>query len=190
MAFGDRMFQSNQGPSFPAHQYILSGTSAVTTGSSLLAAENPFHSEWRIGTGGCDSPGRLARAADRRGRSREPEDLSVLRSRLRSWNCSTAPGLSWRYYQAVPGGRPLERPRRGSLASAKARSIRWNVVHNRRRRSSKILPAGTLADVVWVTPTAFSSDHPADERRNGTLLGRGGRQRDRESQCWDSPRSS
>lgn len=28
-AFGDNMFQTNQGPSFPAHQYILSGTSAV-----------------------------------------------------------------------------------------------------------------------------------------------------------------
>ena len=28
-AFGDQMFQTNQGPSYPAHQYILSGTSAV-----------------------------------------------------------------------------------------------------------------------------------------------------------------
>ena len=37
-AFADRMFQSNQGPSFPAHQYLVSGTSAVTNGSSLLAA--------------------------------------------------------------------------------------------------------------------------------------------------------
>ncbi|HEY6369178.1 MAG TPA: alkaline phosphatase family protein, partial [Candidatus Sulfotelmatobacter sp.] len=26
--FGDRMFQTNQGPSFPAHQFLLSGTSA------------------------------------------------------------------------------------------------------------------------------------------------------------------
>src|SRR5208283_1046875 len=26
--FGDRMFQTNQGPSFPAHQYLLSGSSA------------------------------------------------------------------------------------------------------------------------------------------------------------------
>src|SRR5580700_2329718 len=26
--FGDRMFQTNQGPSFPAHQFIISGTSA------------------------------------------------------------------------------------------------------------------------------------------------------------------
>ena len=28
-AFGDRMFQSNQGSSFPSHQYLLSGASAV-----------------------------------------------------------------------------------------------------------------------------------------------------------------
>ena len=28
--FGDRMFQTNQGPSFPAHQYIISGTSAIS----------------------------------------------------------------------------------------------------------------------------------------------------------------
>ncbi len=26
--FADRMFQTNQGPSFPAHQFIISGTSA------------------------------------------------------------------------------------------------------------------------------------------------------------------
>ena len=39
--FGDRMFQTNQGPSFPAHQFILSGTSAPTATSPLFAAENP-----------------------------------------------------------------------------------------------------------------------------------------------------
>ena len=39
--FGDRMFQTNEGPSFPAHQFILSGTSAPTATSSLFAAENP-----------------------------------------------------------------------------------------------------------------------------------------------------
>jgi phospholipase C len=39
--FGDRMFQTNQGPSFPAHQFIISGTSAPATGSNLFAAENP-----------------------------------------------------------------------------------------------------------------------------------------------------
>lgn len=39
--FGDRMFQTNQGPSFPAHQFIISGTSAPTATSKLFAAENP-----------------------------------------------------------------------------------------------------------------------------------------------------
>ena len=38
--FGDRMFQTNQGPSFPAHQYIISGTSAPNTHSEFFAAEN------------------------------------------------------------------------------------------------------------------------------------------------------
>jgi phospholipase C len=39
--FGDRMFQTNQGPSFPAHQFIISGTSAPTATSPLFASENP-----------------------------------------------------------------------------------------------------------------------------------------------------
>ncbi len=39
--FGDRMFQTNEGPSFPAHQFILSGTSAPTATSNLFASENP-----------------------------------------------------------------------------------------------------------------------------------------------------
>src|ERR1700722_9780555 len=47
--FGDRMFQTNEGPSFPAHQFILSGTSAPTATSSLFAAENPEHA----GATGC-----------------------------------------------------------------------------------------------------------------------------------------
>jgi phospholipase C len=39
--FGDRMFQTNEGPSFPAHQFIIAGTSAPTATSPLFAAENP-----------------------------------------------------------------------------------------------------------------------------------------------------
>lgn len=41
--FGDRMFQTNQGPSMPAHQYIISGTSwDGTQGSNLYESENPM----------------------------------------------------------------------------------------------------------------------------------------------------
>ena len=39
--FGDHMFQTNQGPSFPAHQYILSGTSEISATSTIAVADNP-----------------------------------------------------------------------------------------------------------------------------------------------------
>jgi phospholipase C len=50
--WANRMFQTNQGPSFPAHQFLLSGTSAPTTNSTLFAAENPSPQ----GTAGCIAP--------------------------------------------------------------------------------------------------------------------------------------
>jgi phospholipase C len=49
--FGDRMFQTNEGPSFPAHQFIISGTSAPSATSPLFAAENPSDSP-----AGCIAP--------------------------------------------------------------------------------------------------------------------------------------
>jgi len=52
--FGDRMFQTNQGPSYPAHQYLIAGTSEPSVGSDLLAAENPIKTQDRgFNTAGC-----------------------------------------------------------------------------------------------------------------------------------------
>jgi phospholipase C len=53
--FGAAMFQSNQGPSFPANQYLVSGTSTIVSGSEFRAAENAFTPQG-VATGGCDSP--------------------------------------------------------------------------------------------------------------------------------------
>src|SRR5712692_9842560 len=52
--FADRMFQTNQGPSFPAHQFIISGTSAPAVGSTSFAAENPSNAGGQAT--GCTSP--------------------------------------------------------------------------------------------------------------------------------------
>ena len=49
--FGDRMFQTNQGPSFPAHQYIISGTSAISEKSNFNVSENPINQQ-----AGCIAP--------------------------------------------------------------------------------------------------------------------------------------
>src|SRR5256884_318839 len=53
--FGDRMFQTNQGPSFPAHQFIISGTSVPTATSNLFASENPHVPTAGAGVG-CTAP--------------------------------------------------------------------------------------------------------------------------------------
>ena len=49
------MFQTNQGPKFPAHQYLVSGTSTTFNGSPLRAADNALTRNG-LATGGCDSP--------------------------------------------------------------------------------------------------------------------------------------
>ncbi len=55
--FGDRMFQTNQGPAaFPAHQFIMSGTSALTATSNLFIAENAGGVANAGGDTGCTSP--------------------------------------------------------------------------------------------------------------------------------------
>jgi phospholipase C len=50
--FANRMFQTNQGPSFPAHQFLLGGTSQPSPFSPLFAAENVL----KTGAAGCIAP--------------------------------------------------------------------------------------------------------------------------------------
>ena len=52
--WANRMFQTNQGPSFPAHQYIFGATSAPTAGddaAGVFAAENGTSSAYGCGSG-------------------------------------------------------------------------------------------------------------------------------------------
>ncbi len=181
-AFGDRMFQSNQGPSFPAHQYLVSGTSAVTAGSSLRAAENPYHP---IGNaaGGCDSPpGSLVSLIDAAGvenRKSFPcyERISLMELLQRK-------GLTWRYYQAVPGPGLWNGPD-AVLHVRTSRGYSKNVV-NPPSQVLKDVAGGKLADVVWVTPTALASDHAQSNDGTGPSWVAAVVNAIGESQYWDS----
>ena len=51
--FSNRMFETNQGPSFLAHQFLFGGTSAPSTNSSLFASENPLSGDQDTG---CTAP--------------------------------------------------------------------------------------------------------------------------------------
>lgn len=98
--FGDRMFQTNEGPSFPAHQFILAGTSAPSATSNLFAAENTPNT---TGGAGCAAPSTsTVKMIDPMGNESsvmfpcfEHQTLTDLLENA---------GLSWKYYSPLPGG--------------------------------------------------------------------------------------
>ncbi|MFZ0685802.1 MAG: alkaline phosphatase family protein [Terriglobales bacterium] len=126
--FGDRMFQTNQGPSFPAHQYILSGTSAVCVPgasdcpagatSTFSVADNPNANQRPNGTSfaGCLAPlGSQINGIDTSQLS--PETQEVVLTQAESGGVLTglcyehptltdlldSAGLSWKYYAPMAG---------------------------------------------------------------------------------------
>jgi phospholipase C len=97
--FGDRMFQTNQGPSFPAHQFILSGTSAPTATSNLFAAENPLP----LGDAGCAAPpGTKVALIDPDGI--ESSSMYPCFEHPALTDELDGKGLSWRYYTPNANG--------------------------------------------------------------------------------------
>jgi len=160
--FADRMFQTNQGPSFPAHQYIIAGTSAPTPTSNLFAAENPFLPppnnliSPRSGTEvGCKAPkGSYVFLIDPLGGESSQQYpcfehgtlVDLLDSRL----------ISWRYYTPSPGSIWV-----GPNAIWHLRfGPDWarNVIIGKTQVLTDIAN-GQLPQVSWVIPTGQASDH-------------------------------
>lgn len=160
--FGDRMFQTNQGPSFPAHQYIVSATSAISDRSNLKAAENPSDPQGRQRQGGCDSlQDATVVTIDPKGNEATAVFPCFVRDSI--FRLMNVKGVSWHYYQEFHGS--------GEWHAVDALKPIWqgrsyqNVVWP----SSKVLKdvaAGQLSDVTFVTPSSDESDHPA--KNNGT----------------------
>ncbi len=144
---GDRMFQSNTGPSFVAHQYMIAGQSANV-------AENPGGSIW-----GCDAgPETTAPLLGPNG--------TVLPGVFPCFDYQTVAdlldqkGVTWRYYAPASGENFF-------ILSAydAVRHIRfgndWN--DNVISPSNRVLvdiQHGELAQVTWIVPDWAHSDHP------------------------------
>ena len=148
--FADRMFQTNQGPSFPAHQFIISGTSAPTPTSNLFAAENTI-----FGTG-CTAPPRASvRMIDPAGNESRKQYPCFEHRTLT--DLLDERQISWRYYA----------PSANSIWTAPNAirhmrvGISWyrNVVLQQKQVLTDIAN-GQLAVVSWVIPTGQVSDHP------------------------------
>jgi phospholipase C len=159
--FANRMFQTNQGPSFPSHQFIISGTSAPTTTSTLFAAEN------QQGGSGCTSP---------------PSAYVLLIDSAGDENSQTFPcfdhptivdllepaGLTWRYY-ATPSDSWVWNGPQAILGLCNPQTVDGVLACSGNEWANVIpTPASVLTDiqncnlanVSWVTPTGQNSDHP------------------------------
>jgi phospholipase C len=144
---GDRMFQSNTGPSFVAHQYMIAGQSANV-------AENPNSSVW-----GCDAPSGTT-AAVLAPDGTEGPGIYPCFDYLTIADLLDEKGVTWRYY-APPSGDSFF-----ILSAFQAiRHIRFgqdwqdNVIAPQNRVLTDI-QHGELAQVTWIVPDWAHSDHP------------------------------
>ena len=177
--FADDMFQSNEGPSFPAHQYIISGTSTEHNGSSLRASENPSGSS----EGGCDSrPGTLVKLINRAGSEGHP--IFPCFDRVSLMDLVDAQSLSWHYYQAKLGPGLWNAPA-AVLPTYSSPQFATDVVSPPSRFLTDIA-GGQLSSVTWITPTAQASDHAGRTDGSGPSWVASVVNAIGESQYWDS----
>jgi phospholipase C len=154
--FGDRMFQTNQGPSFPAHQFIISGTSAPSTDSDLFVSENPGGVANAGNNTGCTAPStETVKVINPAGS--EAQKIYPCFDHRTLVDYLDFRGVSWRYYAPSAGSiwtgpNAIQHLRFGSDWSN-------NVVLNSAQVLTDIAD-GQLANVSWVIPTGQESDHP------------------------------
>ncbi len=167
--FGDRMFQTNQGPSMPAHQFILSGTSAPAADSNLFAAENPDQDS------GCDAP--ATSTVDLIGPTGtetsnapiypcfEHQTLTdLLEARSLTWRYYTPSG--WAIWNAPEAIRHICGPQTGAQGTTcQGSDFTQNVIISPTQVLNDIANQ-QLRNVSWVIPSGQASDHAGPS--NGT----------------------
>jgi phospholipase C len=145
--FGDRMFQTNHGPSFPAHQFIISGTSAPTATSDLFAAENPF------GGAGCDAAvGSLVTLIDPLGN--ENQQIYPCFEHPTLLDSLDAQAITWRYY-APDAGSIWTGP--NAIQHIRSGADWANVIIPQTQVLTDIAN-NQLAQVTWVIPDGADSE--------------------------------
>lgn len=167
--FGDRMFQTNQGPSFPAHQFIISGTSAPTATSDLFAAGNMNGSS----IAGCiATPGTTVELIDPSGTQSSSQYPCFEHATLS--DLLDAKGLSWRYY--TPSAGSIWTGPDAIQHICQAQTQNGQLVCTGSAWSNVVIPQTQvltdianhqLAAVSWVIPDGAASDHASTSNGSG-----------------------
>jgi len=150
----DRVFQTNEGPSFPAHQYLLAGTSVLVGGGLWYVAENAHTQE---GVPGCEAPSDawvqlIEIETGDEGRTAYPclEHAALT-------DLVDKAGLSWRYYEVRTQSHLWDAP--GAIRHIHDSPEYARDVIAPPSKFFDDLASGSLAAVTWITPTAAASDH-------------------------------
>ena len=165
--FANRMFQTNQGASFPSHLFLIAGTSAPSDDSDLFAAENPKG----VSTGCASEPGTTVEMIDPNGAYSTMYpcfESATLIDLLEGAN------LSWRYYAA--NSKTILTSPNAISSICQAQTVNgkltctgseWaNVILNPKKVLTDVQSCN-LANVAWVTPTGGNSDHPVGNTGGG-----------------------
>jgi phospholipase C len=159
--FGDRMFQTNQGPSFPAHQFIISGTSAPTATSNLFASGNLSGGT----TAGCiASAGTTVLLIGPSGV--ESSTMYPCFEHPTLTDLLDAKGISWRYYAPSAGSiwtgpdaiQHICQPQTQNGQLVCTGSTWANVIIPQKQILTDIAN-NQLAQVTWIIPDGLESDH-------------------------------
>jgi phospholipase C len=180
--WGNYMFQTNQGPSFPAHQYLFGATSAPSADddhNGILAAEN-YTFGTRTGTGyfGCTSP-LTSTVPLINPQGVEFKQIYPCFEHQTLADLLEAAGVSWRYY-GVDGDIWTHPTATGIWMAPNAIRHICGAVGQRCKGTEwtshvEGTPAAILSDatncrlrgVSWVIPSASNSDHSSNVRFTG-----------------------
>jgi phospholipase C len=170
--FGDRMFQTNEGPSFPAHQFIISGTSAPTATSTLFDAENPV---LKAPTGCIAPPEERVMMIDANGQESNSLAEYPCFDHPTLTDLLNADGVTWRYYTLSAGSIWTGPVAIHHMCQEKTINGRLNCT-GPDWTNSVIMPQtkvltdianGDLAHVTWVIPDGAASDHAVNTDGSG-----------------------
>jgi phospholipase C len=176
--FGDRMFQTNQGPSFPAHQFILSGTSAPTATSTSFVAENARGIPNAGGDTGCTAPPTEVVALIDPG-GNESSTIYPCTDHPTLTDELNAKGVTWRYYTPSSGSlwtgpnaiQHMCGPNAAPPNATACVGSDWvNHVVLYTEHPAQILTDVTtnqLPAVSWVSPSGQNSDHAGTPTNTG-----------------------
>ena len=161
----DRMFESNTGPSYPAHQYLIAGQSAMADANPDVPVHAP--PSQRSGWGCDDPPGTLVAALGPDGRQR-PGFFPCVGYRT-IVDLLDSRGVTWAYYAPR-----IENPDGGYVWSAfdAIRTVRFGPewathVLSPQRQIFEDIRKGRLRAVSWVVPNHLASDHARSNDGSG-----------------------